>query len=51
MDTTDDIQHVEGVAKGTPTILRNIVRTKPNTQTPKKVITYFQDLVTYTRDR
>ena len=40
-----DVWHVEGLAKGTQTTWSKIVLMKPNAETAKKTILYFQDIV------
>ena len=55
MDSTEraakDIWLMESMVEETQIPWRNIVPTKPDAQTVKKTIPYFQDLVEYTKER
>ena len=55
METTkkavEDIRHVKGVAKKIQTTWRKIVPIKPNIQTVKRIILYFEKLAIYTKEK
>ena len=49
--TFEDIQNVEGVAKGIITAWKTSVPIKPNAQSTKETIPHFQELAIYTKEK